>query len=54
MSWISKLEPTVAISSTESEYMALLQAVKESIWIQRFLKELRRSVKHSDTILEDN
>ena len=39
VSWMSKLEPTVAISSTESEYMALLQAVKESIWIQRLLKE---------------
>ena len=54
VSWMSKLEPTVAISSTESEYMALLQTVKESIWIQRFLKELGRSVKNSDIILEDN
>ena len=53
---MSKLEPTVAISSTESEYMALLQAVKESIWIQRFLKELRRysAIKHGDRIMEDN
>ena len=31
VSWMSKLEPTVAISSTEAEYMALLQAVNESI-----------------------
>jgi hypothetical protein len=56
VSWMSKLEPTVAISSTESEYMALLQAVKESIWIQRFLKELGRysMVKNIDRIMEDN
>jgi hypothetical protein len=56
VSWMSKLEPTVAISSTEAEYMALLQAVKESIWIQRFLKELGRYsvVKNSDRIMEDN
>lgn len=56
VSWMSKLEPTVAISSTESEYMALLQAVKESIWIQRFLKELGRysMVKNVDRIMEDN
>jgi Reverse transcriptase (RNA-dependent DNA polymerase)/gag-polypeptide of LTR copia-type/Integrase core domain len=56
VSWMSKLEPTVAISSTESEYMALLQAVKESIWIQRFLKELGRysAVKNANRIMEDN
>ena len=56
ISWMSKLEPTVAISSTEAEYMVLLQAVKESIWIQRFLKELRRQsmVKNGDRIMEDN
>ena len=56
VSWMSKLEPTVAISSTESEYMALLQAVKESIWIQRFLKELERysAVKNGNRIMEDN
>ena len=56
VSWMSKLEPMVAISSTEAEYMALLQAVKESIWIQRFLKELGREtvVKNVDRIMEDN
>ena len=54
VSWMAKLEPTVAISSTEAEYMALLQAVKESIWIQRFLLELGRQVKNSDVIMEDN
>ena len=54
VSWMAKLEPTVAISSTEAEYMALLQAVKESIWIQRFLQELGRQVKNSDVIMEDN
>jgi hypothetical protein len=51
---MSKLEATVAISTTEAEYMALLQAVKESIWIQRFLKELDRDVKNSDVIMEHN
>ena len=56
VSWMSKFEPTVAISSTEAEYMALLQAVKESIWIQRFLKELGRQsmVKNGNRIMEDN
>jgi hypothetical protein len=54
VSYMSKLEATVALSTTEAEYMALLQAVKESIWIQSFLKELGRNVKNSDAIMEDN
>jgi hypothetical protein len=54
VTWMSKLEPTVAISTTEAEYMALLQATKESIWIQRFLKELGREIDCSSVIFEDN
>jgi len=34
MSWNSKKQATVAHSSTEAEYMALTQAVMESIWLQ--------------------
>jgi len=32
VSWRAKEQATVASSSTEAEYMALLQATKESIW----------------------
>jgi hypothetical protein len=36
----SKNRNSVALSTTESEYMALVQAApKESIWIQQFVKE---------------
>ena len=31
--WSSKKQSTAALSSTEAEYMALTQAVKESIWL---------------------
>ena len=34
--------------------MALLQATKESIWIQRLLSELGRTAKNADVIYEDN
>jgi hypothetical protein len=54
VSWSSKKERTVAVSTTEAEYMALLEAVKESIWIQRFLKKSGREVADSDIITEDN
>ncbi|KAH9752597.1 hypothetical protein KPL71_014753 [Citrus sinensis] len=40
VSWVSKLQTVVALSTTEAEYMAATQACKEAIWIQRLLKEL--------------
>ncbi|KAH9681067.1 Integrase catalytic domain-containing protein [Citrus sinensis] len=40
VSWVSKLQTVVALSTTEAEYMAATQACKESIWIQRLLEEL--------------
>jgi hypothetical protein len=41
VSWSSKKQATVALSSTEAEYMALTHAAKEAIWLRRFLTELR-------------
>jgi hypothetical protein len=40
ISWISKLQKTVAISSAEAEYIALKEATKESLYLQNFIKEL--------------
>ena len=40
VSWSSKKQPTVALSTTEAEYMALTQATKEGIWIRRLLEEI--------------
>ena len=40
VSWSSKKQPTVALSTVEAEYMALSQATKEGIWIRRFLSEV--------------
>ncbi|KAH9673800.1 hypothetical protein KPL70_018239 [Citrus sinensis] len=40
VSWVSKLQIVVALSTTEVEYMAATQACKEAIWIQRLLEEL--------------
>jgi hypothetical protein len=54
VSWAAKKQPTVALSSTESEYMALTQAVKESIWIQCLIKEIGISVAHANVIYADN
>jgi hypothetical protein len=40
VSWISKLQKVVALSTTEAEYVAATEASKEMIWLQRFMEEL--------------
>jgi hypothetical protein len=40
VSWNSRKQPTVALSTTEAEYMALAHATKEGVWIRRFLSEI--------------
>jgi len=54
ISWSCKKQGSVALSSTEAEYMALIQALKESIWLQRLLKELGRQAENAKTIYKDN
>lgn len=34
ISWISKRQKTVALSSAEAEYMAMASCVQESIWLK--------------------
>lgn len=45
ISWMSKLQPTVALSSTEAEYMAAGECVKEAIWLTSLYNDLSQS-KH--------
>ena len=40
ISWQTKKQPTVALSSVEAEYMAATQATKEAIWFRSFLNQL--------------
>ena len=40
MSWQSRLQKFVALSTTEAEYMAAVEAGKELIWMRNFLTEL--------------
>jgi len=43
VSWLSKLQYVIALSTTEAEYMVATQACKEAIWIQRLMEELGHS-----------
>ena len=53
VSWSSKQQPTVALSTAEAEYMALAHAMKEAIWLRTLLAEL--NFKQDTTVIfEDN
>lgn len=52
ISWQSKLQPTVAVSTAEAEYMAAAAAVKEGLWLKKLLVDLGRPC--SIKILADN
>jgi hypothetical protein len=54
VSWGSKKQTSVALSSTEAEYIAAAHAAKEAIWLRRLLTELRESLKLPTTLFIDN
>jgi hypothetical protein len=40
ISWNSKRQPTIALSTTEAEYMATSQGIKEAIWLRQLLEDV--------------
>jgi hypothetical protein len=52
--WQSKKQSSVALSSTEAEYMALSLAAKEVYWLRALLEDLKLDQHTPTTILEDN
>ncbi|XP_062080853.1 secreted RxLR effector protein 161-like [Humulus lupulus] len=53
VSWKSQLQPVVALSTTEAEFMATTEAFKEAVWIKGLLKEIQmfedKTVIYSDS-----
>jgi transposase InsO family protein len=54
ISWKSKRQPTVALSSTEAEYMAASEATREAINWRMLLNELGFDITKPTIILSDN
>ena len=54
ISWTSKKQPVVALSTTEAEYIALCLATQEAVWLRRLLASVGQNQKESTKIFEDN
>ena len=48
ISWKSGLQDVVALSTTEAEYLALVESVKEGIWLNGLLEEFGYEQKSVD------
>ena len=53
VSWVSRLQKIVALSTTEAEYVVMTEVGKEMVWLQGFLEELgqrqKKGILHSDS-----
>ena len=54
ISWRSKKQPIVALSSTEAEYVALCEASQETAWLRRLLFDVGLVQSEPTIIYEDN
>lgn len=54
VSWTTRKQNTVALSSTEAEYVSLNQATCEAIWLRNLLGEFGVSLNEPVKIFEDN
>lgn len=54
ISWSSKKQPTVSLSSMEAEYMAATNAARQIIWLQNFFLGLGFPQSHPSDLYIDN
>lgn len=54
VSWGSKRQRTVALSSTEAELMSIVSAIQESIWLRKLERELVKNSPDSMNLYCDN
>jgi hypothetical protein len=47
VSWVSRKQKTVALSSTEAEYMCLSDTTRQIVWIQALYKELGFNISNT-------
>ena len=54
ISWLSRRQPEVALSTTEAEYIALSITTQEVIWLRRLLLDIKATSERPTIIRENN
>ena len=54
VSWLSKKQAIVALSTSEAEYIALSVATQEAVWLRRLLVDLKGNSVCPTVMMEDN
>ena len=54
ISWQSRAQATVALSSTEAEYIAFAGAAQEAVWLLQVLREFKFGMNSPVVVYEDN
>ena len=54
VSWKTKKQTIVALSSIEAEYVSSCLAVQETVWLRHLLESVGYKQRHPTTIYEDN
>jgi len=54
VSWSSKRQEIVSLSTTESEYVAATHGMKEALWLRSLLSEVFGPIKPPTTLFSDN
>lgn len=45
ITWFSRKQKSVSLSTTEAEFIAASEAIKETIWLSRLLKRIEKKIK---------
>lgn len=54
VTWRSQRQKTIALSTTEAEFMAICDGAKEAIWLRQLLKDIGYEQKEATTLMIDN
>lgn len=54
ISWASKLQPSTALSTTEAEFISMVAAMQEALWLKRFECELFLAAPKTIVLFGDN
>jgi hypothetical protein len=54
VTWLSKKQPTITLSTMEAEYMAITQASTQALWMRQFFDELNLPTAEPTNIVSDN